>query len=173
MNRAQKEKVVEELGQIFSEAGVIVVVHYQGLTVAEMSDLRRRMRDAGGRVRVAKNRLARIALEGKPVAGIERYLRGQTALAFSQDPVAAPKIVAEFAKQNDKLVIIGGALGETILDAEGVKALASLPSLDELRARLIGTIQAPAGKIARVLAAPASQLARVLQARADKEGAAA
>lgn len=173
MDRAQKEKVVEELGQVFSEAGVIVVMHYQGLTVAEMSDLRSQMRDAGGKVRVAKNRLAKIALEGKPVQGLERYLTGQTALAYSPDPVAAPKVVAEYAKKNQKLVVLGGALGSTILDADGVKALASLPSLDELRGKLIGLIQAPAGKIARVLSTPGAQLARVLAARAEQAGAAA
>lgn len=173
MDRAQKEKVVEELGQVFSEAGVIVVMHYQGLTVAEMSDLRTQMRDAGGKVRVAKNRLAKIALEGKPGQGIDEYLTGQTALAYSPDPVAAPKVVAEYAKKNQKLVVLGGAMGSTILYADGVKELASLPSLDELRAKLIGLIQAPAGKIARVVSTPGTQLARVLAARAEKEGEAA
>ena len=173
MDRAQKEKVVEELGQVFSEAGVIVVMHYQGLTVAEMSDLRNRMRDAGGKVRVAKNRLAKIALEGKPVQGIDEYLTGQTALAYSPDPVAAPKVVAEYAKKNQKLVVLGGAMGSTILDADGVKALASLPSLDELRGKLVGLIQAPASRIARLLNTPGTQVARVLSARAEKEGEAA
>lgn len=173
MDRAQKEQVVEELGQVFSEAGVIVVMHYQGLTVAEMSDLRNQMRDAGGKVRVAKNRLARIALEGKPVQGLEEYLTGQTALAYSPDPVAAPKVVAEYAKKNQKLVVLGGAMGSTILDSDGVKELASLPSLDELRGKLIGLIQAPAGQIARVVNTPGAQLARVLAARAEKEGEAA
>ncbi len=173
MDRAQKEKVVDELGQVFSEAGVIVVMHYQGLTVAEMSDLRNRMRDAGGRVRVAKNRLAKIALEGKPVQGIDEYLIGQTALAYSPDPIAAPKVVAEYARKNQKLVILGGAMGPTILDADGVKALASLPSLDELRGKLVGLIQTPASRIARLLNTPGTQVARVLSARAEKEGEAA
>lgn len=170
MDRAQKEKVVEELGQVFSEAGVIVVMHYQGLTVAQMSDLRNRMREAGGRVRVAKNRLARIALEGKPVQGLDEYLTGQTALAYSPDPIAAPKVVAEYARKNQKLVILGGAMGPTILDADGVKALAALPSLDELRGKLVGLIQAPASRIARVINTPGAQVARVLAARAEKEG---
>jgi large subunit ribosomal protein L10 len=173
VDRAQKEKVVEELGQVFSEAGVIVVMHYQGLTVAEMSDLRSQMRDAGGKVRVAKNRLAKIALEGKPVKGLKEYLTGQTALAYSSDPVAAPRVVSEYAKKNQKLVVLGGALGSTILDADGVKALASLPSLDELRGKLIGLIQAPASKLARVLGTPGAQVARVLAARAEKAGEAA
>jgi large subunit ribosomal protein L10 len=173
VDRAQKEKVVEDLGQIFSDSGVVVVAHYQGLSVAEMSDLRAKMRDAGASVRVAKNRLAKIALEGKDCAGIDQYLNGQTALAFSADPVAAPKVAAEFAKKNEKLVILGGAMGATILDADGVKALATLPSLDELRSKLVGLLQAPAGKIARVLAAPGTQVARVLQARVEKEGEAA
>jgi len=173
VDRAQKAKVVEDLDQIFSDSGVVVVAHYQGLSVAEMSDLRAKMRDAGASVRVAKNRLAKIALEGKGCAGIDQYLRGQTALAYSEDPVAAPKVAAEFAKKNEKLVILGGAMGSTILDADGVKALATMPSLDELRGRLVGLIQAPAAKIARVLAAPGTQVARVLQARVEKEGEAA
>ena len=170
VDRAQKEKVVDELGQVFSEAGVIVVMHYQGLTVAEMSDLRNRMRDAGGRVRVAKNRLARIALEGKSVQGLDEYLIGQTALAYSPDPIAAPKVVADYARKNQKLVILGGAMGATILDADGVKALAALPSLDELRATLIGLLNAPATKIARTIKEPGGQLARVMQAKASQEG---
>ncbi len=173
MDRAQKEKVVEDLGQIFSDSGVVVVAHYQGLSVAEMSDLRAQMREAGASVRVAKNRLAKIALEGKDCSGIDQYLNGQTALAFSEDPVAAPKVAAEFAKKNEKLVILGGAMGSTILDADGVNALAKLPSLDELRGKLVGLLQAPAVQIARVLGAPGTQVARVLAAKAEKEGEAA
>ncbi len=173
MDRAQKEKVVEDLGQIFSDSGVVVVAHYQGLSVAEMSDLRAQMSEAGASVRVAKNRLAKIALEGKDCAGIDQYLSGQTALAFSEDPVSAPKVAANFAKKNEKLVILGGAMGSTVLDADGVKALAKMPSLDELRGKLVGLLQAPAVQIARVLAAPGTQVARVLQAKAEKEGEAA
>jgi len=173
VDRAQKEKVVEDLGQVFSDAGVIVAMHYQGLTVAQMTDLRNQMRAAGGQVRVAKNRLAKIALEGKAAEGMSKLLRGQTAIAYSDDPVAAPKVASEFAKKNEKLVLLGGAMGSTILDADGVKALATLPSLDELRGKLVGLLQAPATKIARVLAAPGTQVARVLAARAEKEGEAA
>ena len=173
MDRAQKEKVVGELGQVFSEAGVVVVMHYQGLTVADMTDLRNRMRDAGGKVRVAKNRLAKIALEGKAAEGLSKYLQGQTAFAYSPDPIAAPKVASEFARKNDKLVLLGGAMGSTVLDADGVKALATLPSLDELRGKLIGLIQAPAAKIARVINTPGTQVARVLAARAEKQGEAA
>lgn len=173
MDRAQKEKVVEELGHVFSEAGVVIAMHYQGLTVAQMTELRNQMREAGGSVRVAKNKLAKIALEGTTAEGMSQYLTGQTVLAYSNDPVAAPKVAAEFAKKNEKLVLLGGAMGATILDADGVKVLASLPSLDELRGKLVGLLQAPAVKIARVLVTPGTQVARVLAARAEKEGEAA
>jgi len=173
VDRAQKEKVVEELGHVFSQAGVVVAMHYQGLTVAQMTELRNQMRSAGGSVRVAKNKLAKIALEGTTAEGMSKYLTGQTVLAYSNDPVAAPKVAAEFAKKYEKLVLLGGAMGTTILDADGVKVLASLPSLDELRGKLVGLLQAPAVKIARVLAAPGTQVARVLAARAEKEGEAA
>jgi large subunit ribosomal protein L10 len=173
VDRAQKEKVVDELGHVFSEAGVVIAMHYQGLTVAQMTELRNQMREAGGQVRVAKNKLAKIALEGTTAEGMSQYLTGQTVLAYSNDPVAAPKVAAEFAKKYEKLVLLGGAMGTTILDADGVKALAMLPSLDELRGKLVGLLQAPAVQIARVLAAPGTQVARVLAARAEKEGEAA
>jgi large subunit ribosomal protein L10 len=143
------------------------------LTVAQMSALRRQMRQAGARVKVTKNRLAKIALEGTDVASISALLKGPTLLAFSGDPVAAPKVISDFAKAHDKLVILGGAMGKTTLDASGVKALAALPSLDELRAKLVGLIQAPATKIAQVVNAPAAKLARVLSAYASKSGEAA
>lgn len=171
MDRAQKEAVVEHLGDVFSKAGVVVAMHYQGLTVAQMTSLRTQMREAGAEVRVAKNKLAKIALEGTPGQGMQKLLKGQTALAYSVDPVAAPKIATEFAKKNDKLIVLGGAMGSTVLDAEGVKALASLPSLDELRGRILGMIQAPASKLVRVLTTPGTQLARVLAAKAEKDGA--
>lgn len=172
MDRAQKRELVATLNEVFSNTGVIVVAHYAGLSVKQMTDLRRRMRDAGGHVRVAKNRLAKRALEGTPAEGIVELFSGPTCLAYSDDPVAAPKITVNFAKDNDKLVILGGAMGTTVLDASGVKSLASLPSLDELRARLVGLIQAPAGKLARLLNTPAGQLARVMAAKAEQGEAA-
>ncbi|MFT6452911.1 MAG: large subunit ribosomal protein L10, partial [Halocynthiibacter sp.] len=144
MDRAQKEKVVEELGQIFESSGVVVVAHYAGLTVAEMQDLRAQMSDAGGSVRVAKNKLARIALEGTPNASVADLLNGMTVFAYSEDPVAAAKVVDAYAKENDKLVILGGAMAGTALDVDGVKAVAKMPSRDELIASIVGCIGAPA-----------------------------
>jgi large subunit ribosomal protein L10 len=172
MDRAEKAGLVTSLQQVFQSTNVVVVCHYSGLTVAQMSVLRRQMRAAGASVKVAKNRLAKIALEGTDVASISALLKGPTLLAYSGDPVAAPKVVTDFAKANEKLVILGGAMGKTALDPNGVKALASLPSLDELRAKLVGLIQAPATKIARVVNAPAAKVARVFAAYA-KSGEAA
>ena len=168
MDRAQKEKVVEELGQIFESSGVVVVSHYQGLTVAEMQDLRGRVRDAGGSVRVAKNKLARIALDGTPAAGIADLMEGMTVLAYSDDPVAAAKAADEFAKENDKFVILGGAMGENILDAAGVKAVAKMPSREELIASIVGCIAAPAANIAGAIGAPASNIASILSTIEEK-----
>ena len=173
MDRAEKTELVASLQQVFKATNVVVVCHYAGLTVAQMSTLRRQMRQAGASVKVTKNRLAKIALQGTDVASISTLLKGPTLLAFSGDPVAAPKVASEFAKANDKLVILGGAMGATVLDSNGVKALASLPSLDELRAKLVGLIQAPATKIAQVVNAPAAKVARVLSAYAAKGGEAA
>ncbi len=164
--------MVAMLKEVFSNASAVVVTHNLGLTVAEMTDLRNRMHEAGGSVKVAKNRLAKLALEGSPREGLADYLQGPTVLMYSDDPVVAPKIVAEFAKKNKKMEILGGSLDDSILDANGVKALAELPSLDELRGKLIGLLQAPAGKIASVLQAPGGQVARVLSARAEAEQAA-
>ncbi len=168
MDRAQKEKVVEELGQIFESSGVVVVAHYQGLTVAEMQDLRARVRDAGGAVRVAKNRLAKIALEGTDVAGIADLLTGMTVLAYSEDPVAAAKAADEYAKANDKYVILGGAMGGTVLDADGVKAVAKMPSREELIAQIVSCIGAPASNIAGAIGAPASNIASILTTIEEK-----
>jgi large subunit ribosomal protein L10 len=173
MDRVEKTELVASLQEVFKTTNVVVVCHYAGLTVAQMSALRRQMRQAGARVKVTKNRLAKIALEGTDVASISALLKGPTLLAFSGDPVAAPKVISDFAKAHDKLVILGGAMGKTTLDASGVKALAALPSLDELRAKLVGLIQAPATKIAQVVNAPAAKLARVLSAYASKSGEAA
>ena len=160
------------LHEVFSNAASVVVTHNLGLTVAEMTDLRNRMNEAGGSVKVAKNRLAKLALEGTSKAGIADLLKGPTVLMYADDPVVPAKIVAEFAKKNKKIEILGGALEASVLDANGVKALADLPSLDEMRATLIGLIQSPAQKIASVLQAPGGQIARVLNARAEKEQAA-
>ena len=168
MDRAQKEKLVDELGQIFESSGVVVVSRYEGMTVAEMQDLRAKMRDAGGSVRVAKNRLAKIALEGKANASIGEYLTGMTVLAYSEDPVAAAKVVDEFAKKNDKLVILGGAMGENALDPAGVAAVAKMPSREELIASIVGCIGAPASNIAGAIGAPASNIASILSTIEEK-----
>ena len=172
MDRAEKREFVTHLNAVFKRSGSVVVAHYTGLTVAQMGDFRTRMRDAGGTVKVAKNRLAKIALQGTQAEGMSDLFTGQTLIAYAEDPVTAPKVASEFAKGNDKLVVLGGALGSTVLDAGGVKALAELPSLDELRARLVGMIQTPATRIAQVTSAPAAQLARVFGAYARKDEAA-
>jgi large subunit ribosomal protein L10 len=172
MDRVEKTELVASLQQVFQSTNVVVVCHYAGLTVAQMSVLRRQMRAAGASVKVAKNRLARIALEGTDVASIASLLKGPTLVAYSNDPVAAPKVATDFAKIHERLVILGGAMGQTALNPDAVKALASLPSLDELRAKLIGLIQAPATKIAQVVNAPAAKVARVFGAYAAKDEAA-
>ena len=171
MERAKKAEVVESLNEVFSEAGSVVVAHYTGLTVAEMSDLRARMRAAGASFKVAKNRLVVRALQGTAAEPIAHLFKGPTGIAYSSDPVAPSRVAAAYAKENDKLVILGGVVGKTELDANGVKALAELPSLDELRGKLVGLLQAPATKIAGVLQAPAGQLARVLAAYSEKTAA--
>jgi large subunit ribosomal protein L10 len=172
VDRAEKREFVTDLHETFKDSGSIVVARYAGLTVAQMNDLRSKMREQGGTVKVAKNRLAKIALQGTDAEKISKLFEGQTLIAYSTDPVAAPKVANDFAKGNDKLVILGGAMGTTALDADGVKALASLPSLDELRAKLIAMVQTPATRIAGVVAAPAAQLARVFGAYAKKDEAA-
>jgi len=171
MDRSEKADLVAELKSVFTETSVVVVTRNLGLTVAQSTDLRLKMRDAGAQFKVAKNKLAQIALEGTRYGGISELLTGPTALATSSDPVAAAKIAVEFAKTNDKLEIVGGAMGDTLLDANGIKALAALPSLDELRAKMIGLIQAPASKIARTVAEPGAQLARVFGAYAARDAA--
>lgn len=169
MDRAEKREFVTDLNAVFANTGSVVVAHYAGLTVAQMNDLRSKMRAAGGSVKVAKNRLAKIALQGTESEGMSALFKGQTLIAYSDDPVTAPKVAADFAKTNDNLVIIGGAMGPTVLDAEGVKALATMPSLDELRAMIIAMINTPATRIAGVVQAPAGQLARVFGAYARKD----
>ena len=171
VDRAEKSQLVDTLATVFQDTGVIVCARYSGLTVAQMTILRAKMREAGGGVRVAKNRLVKLALKGTDAESISDLFEGPTVVAFSKDPVAAAKVAVDFAKINDKLVIRGGAMGPTALDAEGVKALATLPSLDELRGKLVGLIASPATKVAQVLNAPAAQLARVLSAYAEKSAA--
>jgi large subunit ribosomal protein L10 len=170
VDRATKSEFVASLGEVFKASTVVVVAHYSGLTVAQMQHLRRQMKQAGASVKVAKNRLAKIALQGTDVAAIAPLLKGPTLIAFSGDPVAAPKVAVDFAKTNERFVILGGAMGKTTLDPAGVRALAALPSLDELRAKIIGLIQAPATKVAQVVTAPAAKVARVVQAYASKSG---
>jgi large subunit ribosomal protein L10 len=172
VDRAEKKAAIETLNEVFKASNVVVVAHYSGLTVAQMQQLRRQMRQAGAAVKVAKNRLARIALEGTDVASIGSLLKGPTLIATSSDPVAAPKVAIDFAKGHEKFVILGGAMGKTALNPDGVKALASLPSLDELRGKLVGLLVAPATKIAQLANAPAAKVARVVQAYASKGEAA-
>jgi len=171
LERAEKREVVTALHDVFAKTGVVVVAHYAGLTVAQMTRLRSDMRSAGGQVKVAKNRLVKLALEGTDAKGIADLLKGPTCLAYSADPIAAPKAAVKFAKANEKFVILGGAMGTTVLDAKGVNSLADLPSLDEIRGKLIGLLQAPASKIARTLNEPGAQLARVFGAYGNKEAA--
>ncbi len=168
MDRAAKAEMVTELKGLFKAAHTVVVAHYAGLTVGQMQTLRKQAKLGGTQVKVAKNRLAKIALEGTDVASIGPLLKGPTLIAYSSDPVAATKVVVDFAKGHEKLVILGGAMGKTALDANSVKALASLPSLDQLRAKIAGLIVAPATKIAQLMNAPGAQLARVVQAYANK-----
>ena len=171
MDRAQKEKVVEELGQIFASSGVVVVAHYAGITVAQMQDLRAKLRAVGGSVRVAKNKLAKIALEGKPSEKMGNLLTGMTVMSYSEDPVAAAKVCEAYAKTNENFVIIGGAMGETVLDQAGVKAVASLPSREELIAQIVGMIGSPASAIAGAIGAPASNIASILSTIEEKAAA--
>ena len=172
MDRTEKREFVASLATVFAETSMVVVTRNDGLTVAEVTELRRRMRAEGVTFKVAKNRLANLALEGTRFDGIKPMLKGPTALAWSKDPVAAAKVAVEFAKTNEKFVVIGGALGTQALDASGIKALADLPSLDTLRARLVGMIQTPATRIAGVIQAPAGNLARVFGAYARRDEAA-
>ena len=171
MDRTEKREFVASLATVFAETSFVLVAQNKGLTVADVSELRRRMRAAGATYKVAKNRLATLALEGTRFDGVQPLLKGPTAIAWSTDPVAVAKTAVEFAKTNDKFVVLGGALGTQTLNAEGVKALAELPSLETLRAQLLGLIQTPATRIAGVLQAPAGQLARVFGAYAKKDEA--
>ena len=169
MDRSQKEKLVASLNVNLKDATLVVVTQQAGLTVSEVSDLRRQMRAAGASFKVSKNRLARRALEGTPFQKLSPLFKGPTAIAYSRDPVAAAKVAVEFANKNEKLTVVGGSLGERMLDLAGVKALASLPSLPEMRAKLLGTIVAPATRLATIVNAPGSGLARVINAYAKKQ----
>ncbi|HUO92409.1 MAG TPA: 50S ribosomal protein L10 [Rhizomicrobium sp.] len=171
MDRTQKAAVVDTLNGMFGDAGSVVVAHYSGMTVAQMGDLRARMRAAGASFKVAKNRLVVRALQGTAAEGIAHLFKGPTGIAISKDPVAASRVAVAYSKENDKLVILGGVVGSTALDANGVKALAELPSLDELRGKIVGLIQAPATKLAGLMAAPGGQLARVIGAYSKKDAA--
>ena len=171
MDRNEKTEVVSALHESLKEMGVVVVTRNLGMSVAQSTQLRQKMREAGATFRVTKNRLAKIAIVDTDYAGIDEMLVGPVGLATSADPVAAAKVVIDFAKTNDKLEIVGGAMGVQLLNAEGVKALAALPSLNEMRATLIGLIQSPATKLATVIQAPAAQLARVFNAYAEKDAA--
>jgi large subunit ribosomal protein L10 len=170
LDRTEKREFVASLADVFAQTSMVVVTQNKGMTVAEVTQLRTKMRAAGATFKVAKNRLAVLALDGTRFDGIASMLKGTTALAWSHDPVAVAKVAVEFAKTNEKLVLIGGSLGTQLLDADGVKALAELPSLDALRAKLLGLLAAPATRIAGVLQAPAGQLARVLGAYAEAGG---
>jgi large subunit ribosomal protein L10 len=170
VDRAAKRELVATLHDMLKDTGVIVVARNNGLVAAQSAEFRNRVKAVGGTVKVAKNRLAALALNGTDAEGIKDLLKGPTILAYSKDPVAAAKVTVGYAKDNEKLVVIGGAMGKTVLDANGIKALADLPSLDELRSQLLGLIQAPASKLVRTLNEPGSALARLLQARVDKEG---
>ena len=172
MDRAKKEKVVEELGQIFESSGVVVVSHYAGLTVADMQDLRARARAADASVRVAKNRLAKIALEGKPCESMTGLLSGMTVLTYSEDPVAAAKVSEDFAKEYESFEILGGAMGEMSLDRAGVSAVSKMPSREELISSIVGCLGAPAANVAGAIGAPASNIASVLSSVEERANAA-
>lgn len=171
MDRAQKQEAIETLKSVFDSSGAVVVTHYMGLTVAEMTDLRGRLREQGAQLKVVKNTLAQKALDGSVGEAGDALFKGPVAIAFGPDPVSAAKVATQYAKDNDKFTVIGGFMGQQVLDKGSVTALASLPSLDQLRAKLIGLLQAPATKIAGVLQAPAGQLARVMAAYAAKDAA--
>ena len=172
MDRAAKKESITELSGVFKTSNTVVVAHYSGLSVAQMQTLRKQMKLAGAQVKVAKNRLAKIALKDTDAVALAPLLKGPTVLAYSGDPVAAPKVAVDFAKANEQFVILGGSMGKTALDLNGIKALASLPSLDELRGKIVGLLVSPATKIAQLINAPAAKVARVVQAYASKSAAA-
>jgi len=172
VDRAAKRELVTSLNTVLKDTGLVVVAHYAGMTVAQLTDYRQKVKEAGGKVKVAKNRLAKLAVKDTTYEAISDLFKGQTCVAYSEDPIAAARASVAYAKGNDKLVILGGAMGATVLNANDVKALAELPSLDELRATLIGLLNAPATKIARTVKEPGAQLARVVHAMASQSEAA-
>jgi large subunit ribosomal protein L10 len=167
MNRAQKQASIENVNATLKQAEIALVVHNNGLTVAQMTALRGRMRDIGAHFKVSKNRLAKIAARDTQYETLADLLKGPTAIATSSDPVSVAKSLVEFAKSNDRLVIVGGAFAGQKLDVKGVEALSKLPSLNELRGKLVGLLQAPAQRIACVLQAPGGQVARVIAAHSE------
>lgn len=171
MDRSEKEQLVDSLHGVFDAAALVVVVHQSGMTVGESTDLRRKMREAGASFKITKNRLTRIALKGTPYEALDGLFNGPTAIAYSEDPVSAAKVVVDYAKKNEKIVVLGGGSGKEVLDESSVKMLASLPSLDELRAKIVGIVSTPATRIAGVLQAPAGQVARVVGAYGAKDAA--
>ena len=171
MDRAQKEAVVAELDQIFTDSGVVIVTHYTGLTVAEMSDLRLRMRNVGGAVRVAKNKLVKIALEGKDCQSIDKLFSGQTALIYSEDQVAAAKVAVDFSKENQKLVVLGGSMGPTVLDEAAVIQVSKMPSREEVIGSIVSMMGAPASNVASALISPASNIAGIISALEEQRAA--
>lgn len=171
MDRAHKADAIETLKGVFADSGAVVVTHYLGLTVAELEDLRARLRKEGAKIKVVKNRLAQKALDGDTGGAAGALFKGPVAIAYGVDPVSAAKVVTQYAKDNEKFSVVGALMGDVVLDQQGVRALAALPSLDQIRGRIVGLLQAPATKVAGVLQAPAAQLARVFSAYAAKDAA--
>ena len=171
MDRARKEQVVKEIGQIFESSGVIIIAKYEGMSVSAMEDFRGKMREAGGHVRVAKNRLSKIAIQGSPAEGVSSLLNGMTVLAYSDNPVAAAKVTESFAETNDNLTIVGGMMDKSVLDLNGIKAIASMPSKEELIASIIGCIGSPATGLASAIGSPASSIASILVSMEEREAA--
>lgn len=171
LDKAEKAEVVAELDRVFTDSGSVIVCHYAGMTVAEMSDFRGKMRAAGGSVRVAKNRLAKIALKDKACEGLSVHLNGQTVLCYAEDPIAPAKVVEDYAKDNDKLVVVGGAMGTEVMDAGGVKALSKMPSREEVLSQIVGCLMAPGANLAGAIGAPATNLAGIVKTLAEREDA--
>jgi len=172
VDRVKKEEFISDLNKTFNTASVVLIAQNSGLTVADMNELRNGMRELGAVVKVTKNRLTKIALKETPVSGLDEFLKGPTLIAYSDDPISAPKAAVKFAKDNEKFIVLGGSMSGTMLNTNDVKSLASLPSLDELRGKIIGLITSPAAAIAQIVNAPGSQVARVINAYSDKNQAA-
>ncbi len=169
MDRAGKAQAIDTLKGVFDNAGAVVVTHYLGLTVKELEDLRGRLRAEGAKLQVVKNTLAQKAMDGRAGEGGDALFTGPVAIAYAPDPVSAAKVATDYAKGNDKFIVVGAVMGDKVLDAKGVSALATLPSLDQLRAQLVGLIAAPATRLATVITQPGAGLARVVNAYATKD----